>query len=395
MKVHTFGDSHSVMGWNTVYIINMHYLGPRLCYSVGRDKDDLLDISKEEYKVEEGDIVIFSFGSIDCTCHVHKYITETTTYQQVIDEIIEKYFLVLIDNVRKFKKIYPCVYNIVPPVRKDECFGNDAFPFRGTDEERRQYILYFNKKLKQKCEEHQFTFFDVYDLYCDKDGFINKKLSDGNVHIDKGIYLQQFVDKLKKTILEKDLYEEIISKRIESWRSLNTSIIDDMTIDSGHLYFHKLLSETNLDINKIVHIVQENDRIGNPILHNFSNIMLCSNSLKLLYDAFLIYKNLRERKISIANLIIVNDEYLGIVVLLNKLLKELNELNKDYFVKIAHVFVYDKDYKQAVQKYYLKNFAFDFEIVFKENCDMQEILLSNNITPSVFYFDRKFIGVLE
>ena len=60
-----------------------------------------------------------------------------------------------------------------------------AYPFLGTDEERKQYILYFNKILQQKCKAHNFTFFDVYNHYVDAEGFLCKELSDGSIHIKK------------------------------------------------------------------------------------------------------------------------------------------------------------------------------------------------------------------
>ena len=62
MKIHTFGDSHSVNGWS--YIKNylsdnliLNSIGPKLCYSFGRDGLNLLNI--KNYNVENNDIVIF------------------------------------------------------------------------------------------------------------------------------------------------------------------------------------------------------------------------------------------------------------------------------------------------------------------------------------------------
>ena len=60
-----------------------------------------------------------------------------------------------------------CVYNVVPPVQKHNTHENLEYPYLGTDEERKKYVLYFNKKLKQKCIEKNYVFFDVYDFYKD------------------------------------------------------------------------------------------------------------------------------------------------------------------------------------------------------------------------------------
>ena len=37
-------------------------------------------------------------------------------------------------------------------------------------------------------------YFDVYNSYIDNNGFLSKKLSDGNVHIRNGVYLQNFIN---------------------------------------------------------------------------------------------------------------------------------------------------------------------------------------------------------
>jgi hypothetical protein len=171
--IHTIGDSHSHHGWPR-YIEN-HWLNDRLCYSVGRDG---LDIN-----VNEGDTVIFCFGEIDCRCHVHKY--------QNIDYIVKKYFEVISNLPLKNVKI--CIYNIVPPTRKDDTNDNPEYPFTGTDEERKGYQLYFNKKLKEGCEDYGYIFFDIYDKYIDDNGFLIRELSDGTVYIADGKYISEFL----------------------------------------------------------------------------------------------------------------------------------------------------------------------------------------------------------
>ena len=49
--------------------------------------------------------------------------------------------------------------------------------------------------LKDECNKNKWIFFDVYNYYIDNNGYLNKKLSDGNVHIKDGIYLEQFISK--------------------------------------------------------------------------------------------------------------------------------------------------------------------------------------------------------
>ena len=194
MSIHTIGDSHSFNGWNG--IIN-HNLGPVLCYSFGKEQLNICDI--RNFNIKDGDTIVFCLGEIDCRCHIHKYITETKTYQDIIDYIIYNYFEAIDLNVYisqiKLKNV--CVYNVIPPIQKrilNTC-KNLEYSFLGTDEERKQYSLYFNKKIKEKCIEKEYIFFDIYNNYTDENGFLKKDFSDGSVHIRNGIYISNFIKK--------------------------------------------------------------------------------------------------------------------------------------------------------------------------------------------------------
>jgi len=191
MTIHTIGDSHSEKGWNGV---STHWLGPILCYSFGKDPINRCDI--RNFNITDGDTIVFCLGEIDCRCHIHKHVTDTVTYQDIIDNIVDNYFeaikLNIIRSQLKLKNV--CVYNVVPPVQKDNTPENLEYPYLGTDEQRKQYVIYFNKKLKEKCIEYNYIFFDVYEKYVDENGFLRKDLSDGSVHIFNGMHINSFIN---------------------------------------------------------------------------------------------------------------------------------------------------------------------------------------------------------
>lgn len=190
MPIHTIGDSHSGFGWSGII---QHHLGPMLCFSFGKDKLNRCDI--RNFNIKDGDTVIFCLGEIDCRCHVNKHITDTLTYENIIDNIVENYFeaieLNIITSQIKLKNV--CVYNVVPPIEKYNTVENPQFPYLGTDEERKQYVLYFNKKIKEKCLDKKYIFFDIYNNYIDDNGFLRKDLSDNSVHIADGVYISNFI----------------------------------------------------------------------------------------------------------------------------------------------------------------------------------------------------------
>lgn len=190
MLIHTFGDSHSIAGWNGIPNIQIHHLGPKLCFSIGRDGINI----KDGYNVSNGDIVIFCFGEIDCRCHIHKHITEDVNYKKIIDSIVNNYFIQIKNAIDIFDNLKTVIYNVVPPIQRHNTSENPEYPYLGTDEQRKEYVLYFNEKIQEKCIEYNFLFFDVYHKYTDTNGFLNISFSD-NVHIRDGIYINEFVEK--------------------------------------------------------------------------------------------------------------------------------------------------------------------------------------------------------
>lgn len=190
MKIHTIGDSHAVYGWSGV---EHHHLGAVLCYSYGKDHNR---VPIQTYNIQTGDVVIFCLGEIDCRCHIHKKMNESTSYQMVIDSIVERYFASIhssLSEIADVKLKHIGVYNVVPPVKKEGLWENPEFPYLGTDEERRNYVQYFNAKLSAACALHGYIFVDVYEKYADSDGFLRKDLSDGNVHILDGCHISDFL----------------------------------------------------------------------------------------------------------------------------------------------------------------------------------------------------------
>jgi hypothetical protein len=185
--IHTFGDSHSVSPWNGIPGIRTHHFIAKLCYSVGRDGIHL-------DQVNNGDTVIFCFGEIDCRCHVKKHVVDD--YRTIIDPIVDRYFE-RIREATQGRQLRIAVFNVVPPVQianlDPKYVASAVF---GSDEERKSYVLYFNQKLKEGCEKNNFIFFDVYDKYCDENGFLARPMTYGDVHIGDPCYVKEFLDQI-------------------------------------------------------------------------------------------------------------------------------------------------------------------------------------------------------
>jgi hypothetical protein len=197
MVVHIFGDSHAEWGWSKIRQIKTHALHGSLCYSFGRDKLNRLNIRDTSYEVKNDDTVLFLFGEIDCSCHVHKYIKEEYTYKEVIEDIVKKYFEAIYENVRQFRSLCIFVCSLPPAVEKEKVYYEPdengrlwlQHRFEGTNEERKQYVIYFNEKVKEFCKNYNYTFLNFHDDYRDVNGYLNRELSCPSVHIKDPIFI--------------------------------------------------------------------------------------------------------------------------------------------------------------------------------------------------------------
>lgn len=192
MTIYTIGDSHSEYGWSNDII--KHHLGPVLCYSFGKEKLKRCDI--RNFNIKHGDTVIFCFGEIDCRAHVKKHITDTLTFQEIINMIVISYIeaidLNIITSQLNLKNI--CIFNIPPTCSWVDSIDHHEFPWIGTKEDRKSYALYFNQILKEKCLEKGYIFFDIYDRCCDENGYLRMDIScEYGVHITDANYLNKFI----------------------------------------------------------------------------------------------------------------------------------------------------------------------------------------------------------
>ena len=168
-------------------------------HSFGRDQAFVTE------GIPEDAIVCFCWGEIDCRAHINKF----PPYQDTIDRLVERYLEAIKINWRPVRNVW--IYNVVPPARtRFEWEGqmidtpqNLSVPFVGTDEERLSYVRYMNKKLR----ESGYTFVDIYDKYCDKDGYLlTDNVASDFIHIMNPEPLKDWVkNKLEEIEKEGDI----------------------------------------------------------------------------------------------------------------------------------------------------------------------------------------------
>lgn len=179
--IYTMGDSHAWHCWLNIDGVADHTVGPMTLYRFGDSKPILVK------KIPDGVIICFCYGEIDCRCHVHKH----PPWEKTVEDLVKNYLDAIDKNVkdRNFADVW--IFNVVPPPRRDHRVCHDkSFPFLGTDLERLRYVTRMNNLLG----ESKYRFVDVYDHYCDEDGFMIHNKSDGHVHIKETRPLKVWIE---------------------------------------------------------------------------------------------------------------------------------------------------------------------------------------------------------
>ena len=206
MSIHIIGDSHggafySIGAKNTYSCISGSYwdlndevnsngvylswIGPVTAFRIARDGLDI-----RQYHVKNNDIVIYNFGEIDCRTNIHKHVQENNNYQENIKNIVDGYIKTVQLNHKNLNLHTSIIYNVIPTfkITKDDKTDHGQYPFLGTNEDRKNYTLYFNKLLKQECIKYNILFFDVYDMLVSEDGFLDSSISNNDgIHVDSSL----------------------------------------------------------------------------------------------------------------------------------------------------------------------------------------------------------------
>jgi hypothetical protein len=198
-----FGDSHANYNFKNLDISNYNcYQTSITMHSFGRDKLKILN-----YKAcgsDEKSIIVYQIGEIDCRCHIGKQLLLNRDLEEITDTLVNNFIDSILENIKQYSKMYIIICCIPPPIDQlyyesvnGKLSSDFPVPFVGTNQERVLYTKKMNAKLKQKCNENDFLFFDYYDYYSTSDGLLKIEYSDNIVHIQDNTYL---LEKFKELI---------------------------------------------------------------------------------------------------------------------------------------------------------------------------------------------------
>ena len=205
-KIYVIGDSHvnffsgnDEIGF-VPYLKGIHkcrdklkcfrtfHVGPILAYNLNAYNTSTGGRELIERLIARGDLpkgayVMCCFGEVDLRCHVMKQAQlQNVSFKKVVDDIIVEYVTFL-------KRMQSLGYRMIcwGPVSssKDEWTENPKYPRSGTESERNEATLYFNRRLEEECSRIGAHFVSVIDDLLDE----NYKTKE--MYISYGCHLNQ------------------------------------------------------------------------------------------------------------------------------------------------------------------------------------------------------------
>lgn len=199
--IYIYGDSHASYSFKNLKInyTDLHENSITM-YRIGRD-NMIINFNKDIIK--NGDIIVLSYGEVDCRCHIQKQIDLGKNEDDIINELVNDYFKTIKNNIKDLD-VKIIIVGVIPPTKQYDyeiLHGPilHEFPFVGSDEDRVRYTNKVNKLLEEISINNNYIYFNPYSYYTRSDGTLKFELSDNSVHLgNNSFFLEKFIDLYKK-----------------------------------------------------------------------------------------------------------------------------------------------------------------------------------------------------
>ncbi len=199
--IRIYGDSHAGFSFKNLKLKNNNYSRHSITmFRIGRDN---LIINFNKNIIQNDDIIILSYGEIDCRCHIQRQINLGKNEDDIINELVNNYIITIKNNTINMD-IKIIIVGVIPPTKQSEyeiLHGPifHEFPFVGSDEDRVRYTNKVNKLLEEISNNNNYIYFNPYSYYTRDDGTLKYELSDKTVHLgDNSYFLEKFIDLYEK-----------------------------------------------------------------------------------------------------------------------------------------------------------------------------------------------------
>jgi hypothetical protein len=201
--IHIYGDSHARFSFKNLKLdYTDHHHSAVTMFRIGRD--NIIVNFDKNMPLCEKDMIVLSYGEIDCRCHIQQQIDKGRNEDDIINQLVDNYFVTIRNNIVANAKII--IVGVIPPTKQNDhdiLHGPilHQFPFVGIDEDRVRYTNKVNKKLEEHSNINNYIYFNPYDYYTREDGTLKHELSDTFVHLgDNRHFLEKFCDCCKSAL---------------------------------------------------------------------------------------------------------------------------------------------------------------------------------------------------
>jgi len=195
--IYIYGDSHASFSFRNLNLDYNDLHSPSITmFRIGRD-NIIINFNKDI--IQKGDIIILSYGEVDCRCHIQRQINLGVNEDAIINELVSNYFKTIKNNIINIDaKII--IVGVIPPTKQYDCEIINGpivheFPFVGSDEDRVRYTNKVNKLLEELSIINNYIYFNPYYYYERPDGTLKHELSDSIVHLgNNSFFLEKFIE---------------------------------------------------------------------------------------------------------------------------------------------------------------------------------------------------------
>jgi hypothetical protein len=171
---------------------SIYWLNQRTMHRIGRDGINGFNI--KEMGIQDNDVVVFVFGSIDRDNHIIRSEPDITRQmkQRNMDEIVNSlcsdYMQTILANKSQYQNLTVVVASVIPVYIQNfmdslflDVFGN----LQNVSVLNTQVLISkkINTTLQEACKQHGLYFLDIHTLYETENGDLKRNLSAGDHHI--------------------------------------------------------------------------------------------------------------------------------------------------------------------------------------------------------------------
>ena len=161
-----------------------HHAGSVTMHRAGRA--GMLHTYARDYRVRDGDTVVWVFGEVDVRCHiVRQQEFVGRELGEVVDTLVTKFVANMIALQRDYPHLTQVVFAPIPPLDNSN-YTSEAFPIHGSIDQRIACRALLVAQLESACRQHHLLFLDIGPQFATARGDLDWDRSDQFCHLGHG-----------------------------------------------------------------------------------------------------------------------------------------------------------------------------------------------------------------